>query len=61
MRKEFNIYYWNMNSYKLKKMYPQLTDADLIWRHETNDELFQGIAEKLEIRKKDLEEIIAGL
>ena len=61
MKKEFNIHYWNINNYKLKKLYPQLTDADLVWRHETKDDLFQTIAEKLEIKKTQLEEIIAGL
>ena len=61
MKKEFNIHYWNINNYKLKKLYPQLTDADLRWRHETKDDLFQTIAEKLEMKKMELEEIIAGL
>jgi hypothetical protein len=61
MRKEFDIHYWNMNNYKLIEKYPQLTEADLIWRHETKDDLFQTIAEKLGIKKKELEEIVAGL
>lgn len=58
MRKEFNISYWNLNNYKLKNRYPQLTNADLIWRHETKDELFMSIAETLGIKKKELEEIV---
>lgn len=61
MKREFDIHYWNTNNYKLKKRYPQLTDADLIWRHETKENLFRTIAEKLGMRTTDLEEIIASL
>ena len=58
MSKEFNLTYWNFNNYKLKKRYPQLSNADLIWRHETKDDLFGMIADKLGIKKKELEEIV---
>jgi hypothetical protein len=61
MKKEFNLHYWNLNNYKLKNMYPQLTKADLIWRHETKDDLFQTIAEKIGVKKAEIEEIIDGL
>jgi len=58
MQKEFDVHQWNMNKFKLMKLYPQLTTADLIWRHETKNELFRTIADKLGITRKDFEEIV---
>ena len=58
MDNEFDIYKWNMNKHKLIKKYPELTDADLIWRHETKNDLFRTIADRLGITQKGLEEII---
>ena len=58
MKKEFDIHYWNLNNYKLKNMYPQLTNADLVWRHETKDDLFRMIAGTLGITKRELEKIV---
>lgn len=58
MLNEFDIHKWNMNKYKLIKKYPQLTDADLIWRHETKNDLFRSIADKLGMTRKELEEIV---
>ncbi|MBN2806617.1 MAG: hypothetical protein JXR22_08145 [Prolixibacteraceae bacterium] len=61
MKEEFDIKIWNQNKNKLKQKYPQLTEADLIWRHETKDDLFRMIANKLNLKKKDFEEIIGSL
>jgi hypothetical protein len=58
MLKEFDIHKWNLNTYKLIKKFPQLTNADLVWRHETKNDLFRSIADKLGITKKDFEEIV---
>jgi len=58
MEKDFDIIKWNLNKTKLIKKYPQLTDADLIWRHETKNDLIRSIADKLGLTKKGLEEII---
>jgi hypothetical protein len=58
MDKEFNIISWNLNKSKLMKRYPQLTNADLIWRHETKNDLFMVIADKLGLSRKEFEEII---
>jgi len=58
MQKEFDVHQWNMNKFKLIKKYPQLTSADLIWRHETKNELFRTIADKLGMRLKEFEEIV---
>jgi hypothetical protein len=58
MQYEFDIHQWNMNKFKLLKKYPELTTADLIWRHETKSELFRTIADKLGMTQKGFEEIV---
>jgi len=58
MQNEFDVYKWNMNKYKLVKQYPQLTSADLIWRHETKHEFYRSIADKLGMTTKVFEEIV---
>ena len=37
---------WENIKWKLKSLYPQLTDSDLMWRHETKNDLFNMIATK---------------
>jgi len=61
METEFDLNHWNNIKQNLKKIYPQLTDADLIWRHETKDDLFKMIASKLGETKKRLEEVLETL
>jgi len=58
MDKEFNIISWNLNKSKLMKRYPQLTSADLIWRHETKNDFFIILADRLGLSKKEFEELI---
>jgi hypothetical protein len=58
MDKEFDIIRWNLNKSKLMKKYPQLTTADLIWRHETKKDFFMIIADKLGLSNREFEEII---
>ncbi len=58
MKHEFDIHYWNLNKFKLLKRFPKLTNADLIWRFESKDELFRSIADTVGITRKELEEII---
>jgi hypothetical protein len=58
MHQEFDIHKWNMNKFKLIKRYPQLTSADLIWRHESKTELYRTIADKLGMTQKVFEEIV---
>lgn len=58
MQKEFDIHKWNMNKFKLLKKYPQLTNADLIWRHETKNELYRTIADRLGMTQKVFEEMV---
>jgi hypothetical protein len=58
---KFDLYHWDNVKGKLKSLYPQLTDADLIWRHETKDSLYNSIATKLVISKKAFSEIVESL
>ncbi len=56
MHNDFDIHRWNLDKSKLLAKYPQLTGADLIWRHETKNELFSSLADKLGISLKDFKE-----
>lgn len=58
MNANLDLDHWERVKWKLKSMYPQLTDADLIWRHETKDNLYYLIANKLLISKKEFTEIV---
>jgi hypothetical protein len=55
---KFDLNHWENVKGKLKSLYPQLTDADLIWRHESKDNLYYLIASKLLISKKEFTEIV---
>lgn len=61
MKAEFDLKNWDNIAVKLKKKYPQLTDADLIWRHETKVDFYMIIAVKLGISMNELEQIIEHL
>ncbi len=61
MKTRFDLDQWERVKWKLKKMYPQLTEADLIWRHESKDNLYYEIASKLVISKKEFTEIVESL
>ncbi|WP_163711763.1 general stress protein CsbD [Mangrovibacterium lignilyticum] len=52
---------WSDIQIKLLRKYPQLTNADVIWRHETRDYLIRTIATGLGKTKNELEEIIEQL
>ena len=58
MEDEFDFKTWDIVKDKLKNIFPQLTDADLIWRHGTRDELFVTIATKLRKTRKEFNAII---
>jgi len=47
MEEEFDLNNWARIRVSLKRKYPQLTDADLIWRHETKDDFLKTIASRL--------------
>ncbi|MDO8952513.1 MAG: hypothetical protein Q7U86_07800 [Draconibacterium sp.] len=57
----FDLDHWERVKWKLKRLYPQLTDSDLIWRHESKENLFTLIATKLVISKKAFTEIVESL
>ena len=61
MKTKFDLDQQERVKWKLKKMYPQLTEADLIWRHESKDNLYYEIASKLVISKKEFAEIVESL
>ena len=61
MKTAFDLDQWEKVKDKLLKLYPQLTNADLIWRHETKDDLYNMIATKLVISKKELTDIVDSL
>ena len=58
MEKEFDFTAWDNVKDKLKNIFPQLTEADLRWRHETGNELFATIATKLGKTRKEFNAII---
>lgn len=60
METKFDLNHWENVKGKLKSLYPQLTDADLIWRHESENNLYSLIASKLLLSKKEFTEIVAG-
>lgn len=57
----FNLDHWERVKWKLKILYPQLTDSDLVWRHETKESLYHHIASKLVISQKAFSEIVESL
>jgi hypothetical protein len=61
MNKEFDLNNWEDVAVKLKRRYPQLTDADLIWRHETKDDFYKIIAVKLRLTMNQMEDLVAEL
>lgn len=61
MELKFDLDHWERIKWKLKILYPQLTDADLIWRHETKNDLFTLIATKLALSKKEFTQIVESL
>lgn len=61
METDFDLKHWENVKGKLKNLYPQLTDSDLIWRHESKESLYYLIAKKLIISKKEFSEIVDSL
>jgi len=61
MKAEFDLKNWDNIAVKLKKKYPQLTDADLIWRHETQVDFYMIMAVKLGITMNELKQMIKYL
>ncbi len=58
MDTEFDFENWGDIMMNLKNKYPQLTNADLMWRHETKDDLYKTIANKIGKTKNELIAVI---
>jgi hypothetical protein len=58
MDNEFDFNNWDMVKDKLKNIFPQLTEADLIWRHGTGDDFYSTIATKLGKTRKEFHAIV---
>mgnify|MGYP004703350087 CR=1 FL=1 len=61
MNTKFDLDHWERVKWKLKSLYPQLTDSDLMWRHESKDNLYYQIASKPVISKKAFSEVVDSL
>lgn len=61
MKPEFDLDHWDRLKPILKKEFPQLTNADLFWRHETKNDMFKMIATKLRKTQKQFEKDIETL
>lgn len=61
MDQELQVIYWNDIKGKLKREYPLLTNADLQWRHSSQEDLIDMIALKLGKTYKELQRIIEQL
>lgn len=59
MTQDFDIFYWNNIKMDLKKDYPQLTEADIIWRDGSKEDMLSILSIKLLKTKKELEEILS--
>jgi hypothetical protein len=60
METKFDLSQWSHIKDKLRNRYPVLTEADLIWRSTTEEDLLQNISTKLGKTKKDLMDVIAS-
>jgi len=61
MYKDFDNVYWNDLKIKLKQKYSQLTNADLQFRHGTQEDLLRMIANRLGKSRRELQVIIDSL
>jgi hypothetical protein len=61
MSKKYDYKKWSSIKGKLIQIYPTLTKADLIWRHGSEDDLFDMIASKLGKSTKELQEELDNL
>jgi hypothetical protein len=55
MNKANEIFFWDEIKAKLKIQYPQLTNSDLSWRHSSQEDLLEMIANKLGKTYKELQ------
>ena len=61
MGAKFELNRWKNVKEKIKLLYPQLTDADLICRNQSKENLYNLIKTKMAISKKEFTEIVDSL
>ena len=61
MERENSIIHWNSLKSKLKQKYPTLTSADLTWRHSSQEDLLEMIANKLGMTYNEMLKIVDEL
>jgi len=61
MEQENDIIYWDVLKSRLRQKYPLLTNADLQWRHSSQEDLIEIIALKLGKTTRALQEEIEML
>ncbi len=61
MERESSIIHWNDLKSKLRMVYPTLTNADLTWRHSSQEDLLEMIANKLGIPYNEMLKIVESL
>lgn len=59
MTQDFDIVYWNNIKMDLKKDYPELTEADIIWRDGSKEDMLSILSIKLMKTKRELIEILS--
>ena len=58
MEIKFDMNQWDYIKDKLQKMYPELTNADLVWGHTSRNDLIEMLSAKLGKTRKDLLDVI---
>ncbi len=61
MKEENGIIQWNNIKFKLKQKYPTLTNADLMWRYSSQEDLLETIANKLGMTYNEMLKIVDEL
>ena len=61
MNTEIDLHKWGEIALKLRQVYPQLTTADLAWRHGTKIEFYRMIAGELGMSRREFETMIDQL
>lgn len=61
MKDKNGIIQWNNIKFNLKQKYPTLTNADLMWRYSSQEDLLETIANKLGISYNEILKIVDEL
>lgn len=58
---EVELEEWNNKKFGLKKMYPFLTDSDMLWRDGSRSDLVKELAYRVGVSWRQMEEIVQKL